>query len=123
MAAPILARSQGVNQMYGLIAKLTAVPRKREELVKTLEESAGDMPGCFSYVVAKDSAEENTLWVTEVWDSQASHDASLVTSGEECSSSSQGDRCEFREGRGHESGMGKRAETTTGSLSCGPDAV
>jgi quinol monooxygenase YgiN len=64
--------------MYGLIAKLTAVPRKREELIKTLKESAGDMPGCFSYVVAKDAAEENTLWVTEVWDSEASHDASLL---------------------------------------------
>ena len=64
--------------MYGLIAKLTAVPGKREELIKTLKESAGDMPGCFSYVVAKDSAEENTLWVTEVWDSEASHDASLL---------------------------------------------
>jgi quinol monooxygenase YgiN len=35
------------------------------------------MPGCFSYVVAKDSADENTIWVTEVWDSPASHDDSL----------------------------------------------
>jgi quinol monooxygenase YgiN len=41
--------------------KLTAVPGKREELAKILRESASDMPGCFSYVVAKDSAEENTL--------------------------------------------------------------
>jgi quinol monooxygenase YgiN len=35
------------------------------------------MPGCLSYIVAKDSAEENALWITEAWDSQASHDASL----------------------------------------------
>ena len=35
------------------------------------------MPGCFSYVLAKDSADENVTWVTEVWDSLASHDASL----------------------------------------------
>ena len=34
--------------MYGLIAKLTGAPGKREELSKTLKESAGDMPGCFS---------------------------------------------------------------------------
>jgi quinol monooxygenase YgiN len=27
--------------------------------------------------VAKDAADENTIWVTEVWDSMASHDASL----------------------------------------------
>ena len=35
------------------------------------------MPGCFSYVVAKDAADENAIWVTEAWDSMASHDASL----------------------------------------------
>ena len=35
------------------------------------------MPGCLSYVIAKDFADENTIWVTEVWDSLASHDASL----------------------------------------------
>jgi quinol monooxygenase YgiN len=36
------------------------------------------MPGCFGYVVAKDSVDENVIWVTEVWDSVASHDASLL---------------------------------------------
>jgi quinol monooxygenase YgiN len=63
--------------MYGLIAKLTVVPGRREEMVGILKESAADMPGCFSYVVAKDSADENAIWVTEVWDSIVSHDASL----------------------------------------------
>jgi quinol monooxygenase YgiN len=77
LAEPVQAGSQGENKMYGLIARLTAVPGKREELVRILRESAADMPGCLSYVVAKDLAEGNTLWVTEVWDSLASHDASL----------------------------------------------
>jgi quinol monooxygenase YgiN len=77
LAKPVQAGSQGENKMHGLIAKLTAVPGKREELIRILRESAADMPGCLSYVVAKDSAEENTLWVTEVWDSVGSHDASL----------------------------------------------
>ena len=63
--------------MYGLIVKLTAVAGKREELIAILKESAADMPGCLSYIVAKDAAEANVLWVTEAWDSQASHDASL----------------------------------------------
>lgn len=63
--------------MYGLIVKMTIVPGKRDEMIAILKESAADMPGCFSYVVAKDSAAENTIWVTEVWDSMASHDASL----------------------------------------------
>jgi len=35
------------------------------------------MPGCLSYIVAADPADANALWVTEVWDSQASHQASL----------------------------------------------
>lgn len=64
--------------MFGLIVRLTVVPGKREEMIRILKESAGQMPGCFSYVVAKDRTEENVLWVTEVWDSEASHDASLA---------------------------------------------
>jgi quinol monooxygenase YgiN len=63
--------------MWGLIAKLTVVPGRRDEMIGLLKESATDMPGCLSYVVAKDSADENAIWVTEVWDSMASHDASL----------------------------------------------
>ncbi len=63
--------------MYGLIVKLTVVPGKRDELIATLRESAAGMPGCLSYVLAKDTADANLLWVTEAWDSQASHDASL----------------------------------------------
>ena len=63
--------------MWGLIARLTVVPGRRDEMIGLLKESATDMPGCLSYVVAKDSADENAIWVTEVWDSMASHDASL----------------------------------------------
>jgi quinol monooxygenase YgiN len=75
--APVLADSQEANGMYGLIVKMTVVPGKRDEMIGILKESAADMPGCFSYVVAKDSADENAIWVTEVWDSLTSHDASL----------------------------------------------
>ncbi len=63
--------------MYGLIVKLTAAAGKRDELISILKESSANMPGCFSYIVAKDSMDENVIWVTEVWDSAASHDASL----------------------------------------------
>lgn len=64
--------------MYGLIAKLTLLPGKRDDMIAILKEGTAAMPGCLSYVVAKDSADENTIWVTEVWDSLASHDASLT---------------------------------------------
>ena len=64
--------------MYGLIAKLTAVSGKRDELIEILEEGTRSMPGCRSYILAKDAGDENAVWVTEVWDSAASHDASLT---------------------------------------------
>lgn len=63
--------------MYGLIAKLTLLPGKREEAIALLTGSSANMPGCFSYVIANDAADEDVLWVTEVWESKASHDASL----------------------------------------------
>ena len=72
-----LGGAQEASRMWGMIAKITLLPGKRDEMVEILEESAADMRGCFSYVVAKDAADEHALWVTEVWDSLASHDASL----------------------------------------------
>jgi quinol monooxygenase YgiN len=64
--------------MYGLIAKLTLHPGKREEATALLAASSKNMPGCFSYVIAADARDANVLWVTEVWESRASHDASLT---------------------------------------------
>lgn len=64
--------------MYGLIAKLTAVPGKRDELIAVLKDGTKSMPGCLSYILAKDSTDESVLWVTEIWDSEASHNASLT---------------------------------------------
>ncbi len=63
--------------MYGLIGKITAIPGQRDALAAILLEGAADMPGCLSYIVARDPADADSLWITEVWDSQASHRASL----------------------------------------------
>ena len=63
--------------MYGLIGKIIARPGERDELISILLEGAADMPGCLSYVVARDSSDADALWVTEVWDKQESHRASL----------------------------------------------
>ena len=63
--------------MWGMIAKIKTVDGKRDEMIAILKESAAGMPGCLSYVVAKDAADPNTLWVTEVWDRAESHEASL----------------------------------------------
>jgi quinol monooxygenase YgiN len=63
--------------MWGLIAKITLLLGRRDEMVEILKESAAGMAGCLICVVAKDAIYESTIWVTEVWDSMASHDASL----------------------------------------------
>lgn len=63
--------------MYGLIGRMTSTPGDREALIEILLENAADMPGCRSYVVARDHAHPSIIWITEVWDDQASHKASL----------------------------------------------
>ena len=63
--------------MHGLIGKMRAVPGQRATLAAILLEGIRAMPGCLSYVVAEDADDADALWITEVWDSAASHQASL----------------------------------------------
>ena len=66
------------SAMYGLIGKMTATPGNRDTLAAALLEGLNDMPGCLSYVVAEDPSDADALWITEVWDSPDSHQASLA---------------------------------------------
>ena len=63
--------------MYGLIGQMKAAPGKREELAAILSEGTQSMPGCLSYIVAKDAADADALWITEVWTDKEAHVASL----------------------------------------------
>ena len=63
--------------MYGLIGKMTAAPGKRDALIAILLEGTAAMPGCLSYIIAKDGTDADAVWITEVWDTKESHDASL----------------------------------------------
>ena len=63
--------------MYGLIGKMTAVTGQRDALISILLNGVAGMPGCLSYVVARDPADTDAIWITEVWDSEQSHRASL----------------------------------------------
>jgi quinol monooxygenase YgiN len=67
--------------MYGLIGKMLAKPGERDALIAILMDGTGAMPGCLSYVIARDPTHPDAIWVTEVWDSQASHQASLQLPG------------------------------------------
>ena len=84
IAVAPLAACQTVNRpqsekttMYGLIGKIRTVPGQREAFAVILIEGTTAMPGCLSYIVAADGSDSDALWVTEVWDSKASHQASL----------------------------------------------
>lgn len=87
---------------YGLIGKMLVTPGKRDELIGILLDGVSGMPGCLSYVVARDSEDENALWVSEVWESKDAHAASLsLPSVQEAIS----------KGRPIISGFGERFET------------
>jgi quinol monooxygenase YgiN len=65
------------KKMYGLIGKMIAVSGQRDALIAILLAGVKDMPGCLSYIIARDPADANAIWITEAWESEASHKASL----------------------------------------------
>ncbi len=80
-ALPLPGLAQPETTMYGLIGKMRIAPGKRDDVVALLLEGTKAMPGCLSYIVAHDPADPDAIWVTEAWDSQASHKASLGLPG------------------------------------------
>lgn len=65
--------------MFMLHGRLAAKPGKRDELLAILAESEQHerMPGCRMYLVAVDPSDAEGVWVTEVWESEGAHTASL----------------------------------------------
>jgi quinol monooxygenase YgiN len=74
---PTVAMSAKGTAMYGMLGRMKAQPGKRDDLLALLLDSSGGMPGCLSYIVAKDLKDPDAIWVTEAWDSKEHHDASL----------------------------------------------
>lgn len=100
--------------MYGLISKINTVAGQRDALVAILLEGTQAMPGCISYVIASDPADDNAVWITEVWDSQASHHASLSLPAVQAA---------IARGRAVIAGFGSRVETVPiGGHGVGRDA-
>lgn len=73
----IAAAETGNVAMYGLIGKMRARPGQRDALVRVLLNGVSDMPGCLSYIVANDPTDADLIWITEAWESDAAHAASL----------------------------------------------
>jgi quinol monooxygenase YgiN len=73
----IIGKTEEPATMYGLIGQLVAAPGRREELASILLGGSSALPGCLSYVVALDAKEADAIWVSEVWESEERHKASL----------------------------------------------
>ncbi len=67
--------------MYGLFGKMRSHPGRRDALIAHLLHAADllrDLDGCYLYVVSSALDESDGVWVTEMWRSQADHQASLT---------------------------------------------
>ena len=62
---------------YGLLGQMLAQPGQRAALVAILAEGTDAMPGNIAYLIGEDSANPDAIWIVELWDSKASHAASL----------------------------------------------
>ncbi len=64
---------------YGYLGTMRTHPGRRDEVVATLVagSSALRAHGCHVYLVSVGDDDPDRIWVTEVWESKAAHDASL----------------------------------------------
>ena len=63
---------------YGICGKIVAQEGQRDALIEILmEASRTEMKGCELYVVCKSPIEEDAIWVMEVWQTEADHEASF----------------------------------------------
>ncbi len=88
--------------MYGLIGKMLTEPGQRDVVIDILLRGTVAMPGCRSYIVARDPSNENAIWITEAWDSAEQHRASLALPSVQQA---------IAEARPHIAGFGERFET------------
>jgi quinol monooxygenase YgiN len=69
---------------YGCYVKFTTHPGQRDHLVELLLEvatGAQTVVGCELYLINTSPTDATVVWVTEVWSSQAEHDAALTQDG------------------------------------------
>jgi len=65
---------------FGLHGSLEAAEGKGDALANLLLQAAalvGQMEGCKLYLISREEAAANRIWITEAWDSQEAHDQSL----------------------------------------------
>lgn len=71
-------RSKGpVEENFGLIGEIKALPGKGGQLAALLLDGSRDMPGNIAYIVAQSNDDPDSIWVTEVWNTKTEHGQSL----------------------------------------------
>lgn len=71
------ARSGG--PLFMIHGRIRSAPGQGDELAAILSEQelVDPMPGCRLYLVARDPDDADAVWVTEVWEDESDHQASL----------------------------------------------
>jgi quinol monooxygenase YgiN len=64
---------------YGYFGTMRAAPGHRDDVVAILLKSVAGLrdAGCSVYSVSVSDSDPDLIWIYEVWDGKASHDASL----------------------------------------------
>ena len=77
-------QNKKIMNKYLLHGKLTAQDGYGEKLTSILLNASklvSTAKGCILYIVSKDTADINSVWITEIWDSKEDHDNSLKVEG------------------------------------------
>lgn len=72
--------------MVGRLVTFSARPGEGDALAARLldvAESVRGTPGCRLYVIGRETADRDRVWVNELWESQADVDAALAALGSE----------------------------------------
>jgi len=63
--------------MYGLIGQIKVKKGSRDQLIDILLKGTQEMPGCIQYIISKDVSDEQSIWISEIWESKKDHENSL----------------------------------------------
>jgi quinol monooxygenase YgiN len=69
-----------MNARYGLVNKITVKPGKRDEVINIMLEAGkpfDENTACILYLVYRDVANPNVIWVEDVWTNKDDHAAAM----------------------------------------------
>ena len=78
--ADLISTNKGTIMKFGMQVVMTATPGKGEELASIMLKAAklvSKLKGCQVYIVQLSTSEKDTVLITEVWNSEEDHKASL----------------------------------------------